>query len=153
MLKGITPGSKSRILKTKNAKTRLITVSLAPQFPKPQNKNKTKKTKTQNKAIPAPQFPAFSAAMSSAEGSTTFSSVFTWKKMSLWYIWCQTVIEYKEIGTSFSHWIENTPQVKKVKLTEFILSLLKWVIPEKQRGVLVWFYIGNCQMTQYFRQM
>jgi len=83
VLIGITPDSKSRILKTKNAKTRLINVSLAPQFPKPQNKNKTKKTKTQNKAIPAPQFPAFSAAMSSAEGSTTFSSVFTWKKMSL----------------------------------------------------------------------
>jgi len=52
-------------------------------FQNRKTKTKQNKTKTQNKAIPAPQFPAFSAAMSSAEGSTTFSSVFTWKKMSL----------------------------------------------------------------------
>ena len=150
MLKGISPDSKSRISKMPRQGSSLTHVHL--NFQNHKTKTKLNKTKKQNKAIPAPQFPAFSAAMSSAEGSTTFSSVFTWKKMSLWYIWCQTVIEYKEICTSFSHWIENTPQVKKVKLTVFILSLLKWVIPEEQRGVLVWFYRGICQMTRYLWQ-
>ena len=139
MLIGITPDSKSRILKTKNAKTRLINVSLAPQFPKPQKKrnkkNKTKNTKQGNTCTSISSLLRCDV-LSGGEYNLLFC-FYLEEDVSLIYMMSNCHRVQKEICTSFSHWIENTPQVKKVKLTVFILSLLKWVIPEEQRGVLV----------------